>query len=545
MKSRTGGRRQHAGIKLSHGMRIVPLLLITSLIVASAGHATNAVPQGRLGEILDRKEQQLEQLYSAYWEIQYRLEQGDTTVSDKEVEHEIRDVINDPRFLDQLKQSHFVDPVLQRRRDLFLEVAEDSQISTNAELADRVESIRKASSAKRYKIAAKPLDRPELDNAIAHDADRNLRRDAWCAQAELTKISGDQIREVMKLRNQLALRHGNQTFNDFMLERRATNRRDLTNSFEQIRSASEPEYRVLLSRMQRELHINAVEPWDLQYYFSTFKPELENKFPFDGAWERTTRVSKVLGFDFSRLPVQVKITDITFGGYTMPIWYGKEIKMLVSKHTGVLFADTILHESGHALHFSFVQEPTFLLKDNYPPPMDEGLGQTMSLMLFRPEIATTIYSLSSDEAQALRERRRLETNYSMRALMVQSEFELKAYDNPAQNLDTLYDRICSKYLDVDCHHVPVWGYDPFFAAIPIYQQNYVLAEMFAYQVHHTLDQKFGRTWGHAAGKYLHDKFLIRGGSLTLDQIMREGTGETLTTRYLIAALKADSESHQK
>jgi hypothetical protein len=101
--------------------------------------------------------------------------------------------------------------------------------------------------------------------------------------------------------------------------------------------------------------------------------------------------------------------------------------------------------------------------------MDEGLGQTMTLMLFRPEIATTVYGLSSQEAQALRERRRLETNYSMRALMVQSEFELQVYDNPGQDLDSLYDRICSRYLDVECHHAAIWGYDPFFAAIPLYQ----------------------------------------------------------------------------
>jgi oligoendopeptidase F len=324
-----------------------------------------------------------------------------------------------------------------------------------------------------------------------------------------------------------------------MLERRATNRQELANWFEQIRTSTEQDYRALLARMQRELRVEKVEPWDLDYYFSTLTPTLESKFGFEGGWERTSRVAGRLGFDFGRLPVDVKITDITFGGYTMPIWYGKEIKMLVSKHTGVLFADTILHESGHALHFTFVQEPTFILKDNYPPPMDEGLGQTMSLMLFRPEIATSIYGLSTDEARALRERRRLESNYSMRALMVQSEFELAAYDHPDQDFDVLYDRICTKYLDLDCHQARIWGYDPYLAAIPIYEQNYVLAEMFAYQVHHTLDQKFGQDWGRQAGSYLHDKFLIRGGSLTLDEIMRQGTGEGLSAQYLITALQAE------
>lgn len=520
-------------------------VLLVLLAATAAGLTASLIAEESLQSILDSKERELEQLYSVYWGIQYRLEQGDTTASDKEVQRKLRDVVNDPGFLEKLKTAHWPDATLQRRRQLFLEVAADSQISSDAELAARVESIRKVSSAKRYRIGGQSLDRPELDNVIAHSANREQRNEAWYAQAELTKLSSEKIREVMKLRNQLGLHYLNGKFSDFMLQRRATTRADLANWFEQIRSASEPEYRALLSRMQRDLHVETVEPWDLQYYFSTLTPELETRFGFAGAWERTAKVASRLGFDFRRLPVDVKITDITFGGYTMPIWYGREIKMLVSRHTGILFADTILHESGHALHFSFVQEPTFILKDNYPPPMDEGLGQTMTLMLFRPEIATSIYGLSTDEAGKLRERRRLETNYSLRALMVQSEFELAAYDNPDQDLDGLYDRVCTKYLDVDCHHAAIWGYDPFFAAIPLYQQNYALAEMFAYQVHHTLDQKFGTDWGHEAGTYLHDKFLIRGGTLTLDQIMQEGTGEGLTARYLITALKATPASESE
>jgi oligoendopeptidase F len=514
----------------------LPALLL--LLSAAGGIDLSAgVSQKSVEVVLDGKEHELEELYATYWQIQYQLEQGNTSVSDKDVNRKIRDVFDDPAFLQTLRTAHVDDPVLKRRQQVFLEVATDSQISTDADLVTRVESIRKDGSTIRYKIGGRLLDRPELDNALSHEANRDLRRQAWYAQADLTKLTGDRMREVMKLRNQLGLRYANENFSDFMLQRRASNRKDLLSWFEQIRVATEREYQALLSRMQRELGIEKTEPWDLEYYFSTLSPGLDSKFGFEGGWQRTTKVAGLMGFDFNRLPVEVKITDITFGGYTMPIWYGKEIKMLVSRHTGLRFADTMLHESGHALHFTYVQEPTFILRDNYPPPMDEGLGQTMSLMMFRPEVSTTIYGLSRDEASALMERRRLESNYSLRALMVQSEFELQAYDNPAQDLTALYDRVCSKYLDVDCHQANTWGYDPFYAAIPIYQQNYVLAEMFAYQVHHTLDQKYGRNWGPEGGSYLHDKFLTRGGSLTLDQIMQKGTGEGLSAKYLIAALE--------
>src|SRR5215469_4472785 len=526
-------------------MRDILSVLIIFLAIGGVQQANVSPHTQRVERTLDKKEQNLEQLYATYWQIQYQLEKGDTGVSAKEVEGNLRDVFNDPAFLKTLRKAHFDDPVLVRRRELFQEAAADSQISTDPELAAIVESIRKDGAAIRYRVGGKLLDRPELDNVLGHTFDRELRRQAWYAQADLTKLTGDRIGQVMKLRNRLGPRYANQNFSDFMLKRRGTNRRDLSNWFEQIRTSTESEYVALLSRMKRELQVEKVEPWDLEYYFSTLTPELENRFAWEGGWDKTAKVASLLGFDFSHLPVDVKITDITFGGYTMPIWYGREIKMLVSKHTGIRFADTILHESGHALHFSFVQEPTFILRDNYPPPMDEGLGQTMSLMLFRPEISTSVYGLSMDEARALRERHRLQSNYDLRALMVQSEFELEAYDNPNQNFDALYDRICSKYLDVDCHRASTWGYDPFYAAIPIYQQNYVLAEMFAYQVHHTLDQKFGRNWGPRGGTYLHDKFLIRGGMLTLDQVMQEATGEGLTAEHLIAALQSKAPQVSK
>ncbi|MBS1852483.1 MAG: hypothetical protein JST79_16380 [Acidobacteria bacterium] len=515
------------------------LRVIWVLLFATAAFAANLSP---VQSTLDAKENELEALNAKYWLNQYQIEQGIAGVSNQEVEARIRQVVNDPAFLKQLEGARFSDPIWQRRRLLFLAAARDSQISTDAGLVKIIESIRKDSSALRYTIGGKQLDRPELDNVLGHEADRDLRREAWYAKADHTKLMGDRLRQAMKLRNQLAQRYTGQSYPDFMLQRRATDRASVLRWYEQIRSATQPEYLELLARVKKDLGVETVEAWDLEYYFSTLTPGIEAKMKAESTWEQTTRVPAVLGFDFKKLPVEVKITDITFGGYTMPIWYGKEIKMLVSNHQGVLFVDTMLHEAGHALHFSFVREPSYILRENYPPPMDEGLGQTLSLMLFRPEISTTIYGLSPEDSKALVERRRLQSNYDLRVLMLHSEFELEAYNNPDQDLTAVHDRICSKYLNVDCHGAAIWGYVPFYFAVPVYEQNYVLGEMFGYQVHHTLDRKFGRVWGAEAGNYLHDKFLVRGGSLTLDQIMLEGTGEKLTADYLIRALKARPKS---
>jgi Zn-dependent M32 family carboxypeptidase len=64
----------------------------------------------------------------------------------------------------------------------------------------------------------------------------------------------------------------------------------------------------------------------------------------------------------------------------------------------------------------------------------------------------------------------------------------------------------------------------------------VLAEMVGRQVHHTLTRRFGEQWGVEAGSFLKENFFGRGGRLTLDEIMEQGTGEPLTDKYLIRAL---------
>ena len=162
---------------------ILSAILLVVLSTGVVGQSTGVPTAKSVVAALDSKEQELEQLYAVYWQIQYQLEQGDTSVSDKDINRRIRDVFNDPEFLHTLKVAQLDDAVLKRRQQLFLEAATDSQISTDTDLAALVESIRKDGSAIRYKIGGKLLDRPELDNVLDHEVDRDLRRQASYAQA--------------------------------------------------------------------------------------------------------------------------------------------------------------------------------------------------------------------------------------------------------------------------------------------------------------------------------------------------------------------------
>jgi oligoendopeptidase F len=483
---------------------------------------------------LDAKEKQLEDLYADYWRTEYRIALGDETLSSRPIQDQIRAVVTDSQFLHDLKAAQFRDPLLKRRRALYLEEATYTQITNDPTLTAIVEEITRQENAIRYKVGDQQLTRAELSNLVAHNPDRDLRRQAWNARAQITALNGERIRQAIKQRNQLATRYTDGLFSTFLLRRKGVQTERLFDWFEQLRSQTEGDYRDLLEQVRSELHIDQVEPWDLEYYFSTLTNDFEQKafLPAEG-WATTRQLVAGLGFDLDQLPVKVQVADLSFGGAAYPILYGKDVRILANRYSGIYFYDRLWHATGHALHYSMVREPSFLLRANFAEPFDEGLAQMIALMLYRPEVDTTLFGLTPEQARVVAETYKLKAMFQLRDTMADSLFEFEAYADPDQDLAALYDRIHSKYLGVNMHDAAVWAYNPFYGSDPIYLQSYVVAEMVARQISRTLDQKFGRTWGKNAGAYLRSRFYSRGAQRTLDGIMRNGTGESVSARNLV------------
>jgi oligoendopeptidase F len=515
-------------------MRARSLLCLIALFSCSLAYCSDSAGVHRK---LDQKEKQLEQLWAEYWRTQYAIDSGEQKeASVQPVRAKINAVLLDSEFLRDLRSAHFTDPILRRRRELFLSDAVDARITGDPDLLKLVESITKDESEMRYDVDGKKLTRAEVNNILGREPRREQREKAWKAQREITEVTGKRIQQAMKLRLALARKYTPETFTDFMLRRKGLERTKLLEWFEQIRKDTESEYDQLLRRIKAELRVSKVEPWDLEYFGSN-PGGSEKAFASAKAWEQTQAIASDLGYDFRTLPVTVKITDITFGGGTYPILFRKEVRILVNKYEGLRFTDTLLHESGHGLHYGFCNEPSFLLCADNPEPFDEGLGQVMALMLYRDDILTGRFGLSPAAGREVQEAYRMKSLFDLRSTMADSAFEFAAYENPDQDLTKLYAATQSKYLGIEVEDGGNWAYDPFYSSGPIYLQSYVVAEMVGRQIHAATTRRFGSKWDAKAGQYLQSKFFSRGGLHSVDEIMRLGTGKPLTPRYLIEALR--------
>ena len=509
------------------------------LVLLSAGTKNDAVVSAEL----DARESRLENLYADYWRTEYKIALGQENLSSRPLQEQIRSVVTDEKFIGDLEHARFSDPVLEMRRKLFLNEAIYTKIMNDPALTELVEKITEQENSTRYQVGDRKLTRAEITDLLAHNPDRNMREQAWRATSQITAANGARIQKAIKLRNELAGKYSSELFSTFMLRRKGLKVEQLFEWFDQIWEKTEPSYQALLQRIGHELGVAKVEPWDLEYYCANFTNDFEaQKFAVENGWSRTKQLASSLGYDLDS--VEMHVADLSFAGAAYPVLYGKEVKILANRYSGIYFYDRLLHATGHALHYQMMSEPSFLLRANYAEPSDEGVAQLIALMLYRPEVNTELFGLTPEQASLVEATYRLKMLYSVRNTVADSLSEFEAYADPDQDLSRIYNRVHAKYLGVDMHDVPVWAFNPMYGSDPIYLQSFVVGEMVAHQIEHKTDEKFGRNWGKKTGGYLRTSFYSQGADQTLESLMQHGTGEPPTPSYLIQFLQTSHSSKQ-
>jgi hypothetical protein len=505
------------------------------LLVLLAANVGAASPKDVAAQ-LDAREKQLENLYADYWRTEYKIALGEHNLSSRPIQEQIRSVVSDEGFLQSLEHTSFSDPLLKTRRKLFLNEAVYTRITNDPALTGVVEQITQQESSMRYQVGDQQLTRAEVTDLLAHNPDRKVREQAWRATTQITAANGERIRKAIQLRNDLAGKYSAELFSIFMLHRKGLEVQELFGWFDQIKEKTEPEYQRLLEQMRRELGIAKIEPWDLEFYFANFTHDFEaQKFPIDDGWSKAKQLATGLGYNLDA--VEMHVADLGFAGAAYPILYGKEVKILANRYSGIYFYDRLLHATGHALHYQMMAEPSYLLRSNIAEPMDEATAQVMSFLLYRPEVNTKLFALTPEQAKVVGTTYRLKMLFTVRNTIADSLSEFEAYSDPDKDPSTVYNRIHAEYLGVDMHDAPVWAFNPMYGSDPIYLQSFVAGEMIAHQIEHKTDQQFGRNWGQSAGDSLKANFYSRGAEQTIDGFMRHGTEEALTPRYLIEFLQ--------
>jgi peptidyl-dipeptidase A len=157
--------------------------------------------------------------------------------------------------------------------------------------------------------------------------------------------------------------------------------------------------------------------------------------------------------------------------------------------------------------------------------------------------------LVKDSEEAILEQRRREQLIFARWALVMLHFEKALYENPDQDLNTLWWQIVERIQMLKApegRNAPDWASKIHFSIAPVYYHNYQLGELFAAQLRGTLI-KLAKHDGPAQtlqykgnkdfGKFFKEKIFKPGMTLPWPEFVENATGEPLTAKYFAAEVQ--------
>ena len=224
-----------------------------------------------------------------------------------------------------------------------------------------------------------------------------------------------------------------------------------------------------------------------------------------------------------------------------------DVRVLCNVEANERWADTMLHEFGHAVYDRELDpELPWLLREPAHALTTEGIAMMFGRLVRDPTWLREIAGLDQSTVQELAPRLAAAQRASFlvfaRWVLVVTHFERELYANPEADLDTLWWDLVERFQRVRRpagRHAPDWAAKIHLAVVPVYYQNYLYGELFASQLGEQLrDDHGGLVNAAGAGAHLREHVFAPAAALRWDRFIEQATGRALDARAFARDLEA-------
>ncbi|UCG56623.1 MAG: M2 family metallopeptidase [Phycisphaerales bacterium] len=227
-----------------------------------------------------------------------------------------------------------------------------------------------------------------------------------------------------------------------------------------------------------------------------------------------------------------------------------DVRILCNLQNTERWAETILHELGHAIYSKYHDrtEP-WLLREPAHSFTTEAIAMFFGRLSRNATWMQEMLGLSDEQRQRIAEVSgkylRFQQVLFVRWASVMYHFERQLYADPDQDLNSLWWDLVEKYQLLRRPPGPAdagWASKLHFTTAPCYYHNYMLGELLASQLYHHIDQEVLRlepgqsisyVGDNRVGDYLRDKVLAPGARYQWNDMIARATGEPLTPKYFV------------
>ncbi|SFS98544.1 M2 family metallopeptidase [Marininema halotolerans] len=502
----------------------------------------------------------------AYWQA--------ATAGEKKAEennsHALKEwkaIVSDPKIYQQLqdcKKEGVSNPILARQVELLLLEFMENQASKEeiAEILRLETEIKSTFVHFRANDQGKKVTNNELTAMLKSEKDTYRRKEIWKASKEIGRLVADNIRELVRRRNEVARKQGLRDYYAMSLTLQELNEEKLFQLLAELKEQTDQPYTEIKKEMDqviaaRYLYLRpeGVRPWHYEDPFfqeapMVFDVNIDEVFADHKLEELAERTFQEMGFavqgilDQSDLYERDRKSPYAF---CIDIDRKGDTRILCNLQSNAYWMNTLLHELGHGVYQINVNpELPFLLRKATHPSSTEAIALMMEQLGKSPTWLSHIVGVETSALEKMTEplakQMKLSQLISVRWCLVMIHFERELYLDPDQDLNRLWWDLVEQFQFVprpEGRDEPDWAAKVHLGAFPVYYQNYLLGELTASQLLATVSKEFPKkdhplVENEAVGGFLKDRFFREGARYRWDELIEQATGEKLNPEYFVS-----------
>jgi peptidyl-dipeptidase A len=468
--------------------------------------------------------------------------------------------------LEEIKVSGLISDTLMARQ---LDVLYRQFLMAKADTAKLNEAVRMGTMIEqkygnfRTEVKGKKLSDNDVEEILRSSKDVNQQKEVWMAQKQIGSVVAEDIKKLVKLRNEIAKELGFKNYHSMSLTLSEEDPKEISALFEELDTLTKDAFAGVKGE---------IDDYFVKYYNLKSKDELmpwnyQNRF-----FQEAPRIYEVDLDKYYKEKNLETLTTAYYAGIGLPIdgmlknsdLYEKEgknqhafcididnsgdVRVLCNIKSNSYWMNTMLHEFGHAVYDQNIDmELPFILREPAQTFTTEAIAMLFGRMSSNPQWMKDMAGISQEEKMKIADNctktLRLEQLVFSRWAQVMYNFEKSMYDNPEQDLNKLWWDLVEQYQLLkrpEGRNEPDWATKIHIATSPCYYHNYLLGELLASQLHYYMvtniikseDYKFQDYSGNTqVGTYLKDRIFMPGMKYYWNDMIEKATGEKLTAKY--------------
>ena len=451
------------------------------------------------------------------------------------------------------------DPVLARQVDVLYLMYLEKQVPPELlkKITAKANAVEQAFNVYRAKVDGTELPDSKVRSTLKESADSALRQKVWEASKGVGKVVEADLAELVKLRNESAKQLGFKNFHSMMLTLNEQDGAELIKLFDDLDTLTRKPFADakadIDARLAKKLGVAVGDlmPWHYHDPFfqespAVYEANLDEPYAKADIPTLCSTFYAGIGLPIDRVLARSDLyekkgksphafcTDIDREG---------DVRVLANIVNNEYWMGTMLHELGHSVYSSLniPQELPYVLRCEAHILTTEGVAmQFERFSKSRAWLEKMGVAIKDGQAfaEAAAKIQRNQLLIFSRWCQVMLRFEKAMYEDPAQNLNKLWWDLVEQYQQVKRpkeRNAPDFASKIHICSAPVYYHNYMMGQLFASQVHHTVarvvlntDPRLATYIGEKkVGEFMKKKVFEPGRTLNWKGLTKHATGEEL------------------